>query len=150
MKKTLMTMALGGMLALCMSPALRAQDNSAPPPQDNGQQQQGPGGQGRRMDPDTQLAHMTKQLDLTADQQSQIRPILVDRDQKMQALWQNQSLAREDRRSQMMSIRQDSNAKIEAVLNDQQKQKFEAMQERRGRHGMQGGDNQPQPQSQPQ
>jgi len=149
MKKTLMTMALGGMLALCMNPALRAQDNTAPA-QDNGQQQQqGPPEHGR-MDPDTQLAHMTKQLDLTTDQQSQIRPILVDRDQKMQTLWQNQSLSREDRRSQMMSIRQDSNAKIEAVLNDQQKQKFEAMQERRGRHGMQGGDNQPQPQSQPQ
>ncbi len=149
MKKTLMTMALGGMLALCVGPALLAQDNSAPP-QDNGQQQQ-QGPRGHRMDPDTELAHMTKQLDLTSDQQSQIRPILVDRQLKMQALWQNQSLSQEDRRSQMMSIRQDSNAKIEAVLNDQQKQKFEAMQARRGRHGMQGGNNQPQPQdAQPQ
>jgi periplasmic protein CpxP/Spy len=148
MKKTLMMMALGGMLALCASPVLLAQDNTTP--QQDNSQQQGPGGRGHGMDPDTQLAHMTKQLDLTADQQSQIRPILVDRQQKMQALWQNQSLSQEDRRSQMMGIRQDSNAKIEAVLNDQQKQKFEAMQERRGRHGMQGGDNQPQPQSQPQ
>lgn len=145
MKKTLMTMALGGMLALCMSPALRAQDNT-PPPQDNGQQQQqGPRGHGR-MDPDTELAHMTKQLDLTADQQSQIRPILVDRQQKMQALWQNQSLSQEDRRSQMMHIREDSNAKIEALLTDQQKQQFEAMQQRHGRHGRHGGQDESQPQ----
>lgn len=89
---------------------------------------------------------MTKQLGLSSDQQNQIRPILADRQQKMQALWQNQSLSEEDRRSQMRSLRQDSNAKIEAVLTDAQKQKFEAMQERRGRHGDHRGGDEAQPQ----
>ena len=44
-----------------------------------------------RMDPDRQLEHMTKELDLSADQQSQIKPVLVDRQQKMQAIFQDQS-----------------------------------------------------------
>jgi protein CpxP len=70
----------------------------------------------------------------------------------MQAVFQDQSLSREDRRSKMMAIRQDSEGKITALLTDQQKQKYQAMQERmqerRGGQG-QGGDNAP-PSSQPQ
>jgi len=143
MRRTTITLALAVLLALNAAPAARAQYG------DSGQNS-GQGGQGHqrhRMDPDAQLQRMTQQLALSSDQQNQIRPILVDRQQKMQALWQNQSLSQEDRRSQMMSIRQDSNAKIEAVLSDSQKQKFEAMQERRGRHrGGQGDEGEPQPQ----
>jgi len=150
MRNQLLTIALSGLLACTAVPALYAQDNSTPPPQ---QGQWGGHGHGRgMMDPDRQLEHMTKQLDLTSDQQSQIKPILVDRQQKMQALFQNQSLSREDRHSQMMAIRQDTNSRIEGVLTDQQKQKFEAMQERmQERRGGQapGGDNGP-PSSQPQ
>ena len=67
----------------------------------------------------------------------------------MQAVFQDQSLSREDRRARMQSIRQDSQTKIEAVLNDQQKQKFEAMQQERGRRrGWQGGGQQGAPQPQ--
>ncbi len=122
-----------------------AQDNPPPPAQSQGPEQgQGQWGRGpMRMDPDQQLQHMTWQLDLSADQQSQIKPILVERQQKMQALFQDQSVAREDRRTKMQSIRQDSQSRIEAVLNDQQKQKFEAMQERRRRG--RGGENGPLP-----
>ena len=136
MRKTFLALALGGILACTAAPSLFAQDNT-PPPQNSSQPEQWGH---HRMDPDAQLQRMTKHLGLTPDQQSQIRPILVDREQKTQALWQNQSLSREDRHSQMMSIHQDSNAKIEALLTDDQKQEFEAMQEHRGRHGMQGGD----------
>jgi len=143
MRKLTILLALAGALALGSGPAAHAQ--YADSGQSNGQ-----GGQGHRhgrMDPDAQLQRMTRQLGLSADQQTQIRPILVDRQQKMEAVWQNQSLSQQDRRSQMMSIRQDSNAKIEAVLTDQQKQKFEEMQERHGRHGGQGGgEGEPQPQ----
>ena len=143
MSNKLFNLALSGALLLGATGATLAiaQDNPPPPPD----QAQGPGmgGRGMRMDPDQQLQHMTRQLDLSADQQSQIKPILLDRQQKMQALFQDQSLSREDRRAKMQSIRQDSQSKIEAVLNDQQKQKFEAMQQRRGRG--RGGENGPPP-----
>jgi Spy/CpxP family protein refolding chaperone len=116
--------------------AALAQDNTAPPPQNGNMHEH------RGMNPDMQLKHMTKQLDLSADQQSQIKPILDSRQQQMQTLWQDQSMSREDRRSKMQAIQQDTSSKIEAVLNDTQKQKYESMQARqneRRMHHEQGG-----------
>jgi len=137
MKNKVLTLAFGSLLTLGVTAAAIAQDNTPPPPQDQGQ---GPGPGQRRMDPNRQLERMTRQLNLTEDQQTQIKPILVDRQQKMEALFQDQSLSQEDRRAKMRSIRQDSQTKIEGVLNDEQKQKFEAMQEHMGRRrGGMGG-----------
>jgi hypothetical protein len=153
MRNQLITLAFGSALTLAVSGVAFAQD-SAPQtaPQtapDAGPQ--GQPGQGRmRMDPDRQLQHMSRELSLNSDQQSQIRPLLVDRQQKMEALFQDQSLSAKDRHARMQSIREESRGKIETVLNDQQKQKFDSMQERSGRgRGMQGGSPQgaqPQPQ----
>jgi hypothetical protein len=126
MKHKLFAIALGGMLALGAQAALFAQEQAPT----TGGQQQGQWGHGHRhmMDPDRQLAHLTKTLNLSADQQSQIKPLLVDRQQKMQALWQDQSLSQQDRRSKAQAIREDVRTKLEATLNDQQKQQFEALQ----------------------
>lgn len=145
MQNRLFTLALGGLLAVGTAGVAMAQDNPAPAPE-QGQPGRGP----MRMDPNRQLEHMTRELGLSADQQGQIKPLLADRQQKMEAVFQDQSLSREDRRAKMQSIRQDSQSKIEAVLNDQQKQKFEAMQERmRGRGGPgQGAPNESAPQPQ--
>jgi Spy/CpxP family protein refolding chaperone len=143
MRNKVLAMALGGLIALGAQAALCAQDQTAPPPD----QQQGQG-HGRRgmMNPDRQLEHMTKVLNLSADQQAQIKPILLDRQQKMQALWQDQSAAQQDRRAKMQAIRQDTDSRIEAVLNDQQKQQFESMHRgpRGGGEAPQGGAMQPQ------
>lgn len=128
MKHTLFALALGGIIAVSANAALYAQDNSAQPtPQPSGDQQPGQSHRGHRMSPDRQLAHLSKTLDLSSDQQAQIKPILQDRQQKMQALWQDQSLSRQDRRAKAQAIQQDSQTKLEAALNDQQKQKFEEM-----------------------
>ena len=137
MKTKLIHMALSGLLALGVTAVASAQD-TPPPPSD--QTQAGPpqGGPGMRMDPDQQLAHLTSALSLTTDQQSQIKPLLVDRQQKMQALMQNQSLSQEDRRAQARTISQGTNNSIKAILTDEQKQKFDAMQANM-RHGGPGG-----------
>ena len=125
MRNKLFSLALSGALALGVSGMAVAQDGAPP---------QGQYGRGH-MDPNRQLEHMTKALGLSADQQAQIKPVLADRDQKMQALFGDQSLSREDRHAKMMSIRQDSESKISAVLNDQQKAKYQEMQEHMGRRG---------------
>lgn len=144
MRKTIGTLALTGLLTLSLAAsAAWAQDNAAPP-------QQGQWGHGgpHRMDPDHQLKHLTKELDLTADQQTQIKPILAARDQQAQQIFQDQSMAPQDRHSKMKAIQDDSNAKIEAVLNSTQKQKFEQMQAEMEahRHGQGGGEAAPAPQ----
>ncbi len=147
MRNKLLILAVGGALAFGVS-AL-AQDNAAQPQAQSPDQAQGQPGSGpMRMDPNRQLEHMTRELGLSADQQNQIRPLLVDRQQKMEALFQDQSIARQDRRAKMQSIRQDSQTKIEALLNDQQKQKFAAMQEHMRGRGGQGGPQEGAPQPQ--
>jgi hypothetical protein len=133
MRNKLFALALGGMIAVSANAALYAQDSSAQSTtpqasQSSGDQQPGQYHRGhRRMNPDRQLAHLSKALDLTADQQAQIKPILQDRQQQMKALFQDQTLSRQDKRAKAQAIQQDSRTKLEAALNDQQKQKFEEM-----------------------
>ncbi len=95
------------------------------------------------MDPDQQLTRMTKRYNLSADQQSQIKPILASQQQQMQALHGDSSMSREDRMAKMQSIHSDSNSKIEAILNADQKKQFEQdqqrMQERMQQRGQGGG-----------
>jgi len=142
MQTRLFTVALAGLLALGGTAASLAQDTTPPPPPPDqnqaGPPAQGPGGRGMRMDPDHQLARLTQELNLTSDQQTQIKPLLVERQQKMQALMQDQSVTPEDRRAQMRSISQGTNNSIKALLTEDQKQKFAAMQERM-RRNMPGG-----------
>jgi Spy/CpxP family protein refolding chaperone len=136
-------MALGGLLTIAGTAAALAQDTPPPPPDQSqaGPPADGPRGRGMRIDPDRQLQRLTRELDLTSDQQEKIKPLLVERQQKMQALFQDQSSAREDRRTQARTIMEGTNNSIKAVLNDDQKQKFEAMQERMRRNRPMGGPN---------
>jgi Spy/CpxP family protein refolding chaperone len=141
MQKTLCSLALSGVLAVAGSAAF-AQSDSSPQqpaaPATNAQPMQGH----RGMDPDKQVAELSKRLSLTADQQTQIKPILVARQQQMEALHQDQTASQQDKMAKMKSLRDDSNAKIEAVLTDTQKQKFEKMQakqQERWQQRQQGG-----------
>ena len=150
MQTKLFTLALSGLLTLGVASTAMAQDNP-PPPQDQNQAGPPQGGRGMRMDPNRQLERLTRELSLTTDQQTQIKPLLLERQQKMEALMQNQSLAQEDRRTQMRTIMEGTNNSIKALLNDDQKQKFEAMHQRRMRGGPGGqppdGAGAPQPQN---
>jgi len=141
MHNKLLSLTLGGILALGSVGVALAQDPPPPPPnssQDQNQASPPPdsgGGRGMRMDPNRQLERMTRELNLTSDQQEKIKPLLLDRQQKMQALFQDQSVSQEDRRAQMRTIMEGSNNSIKAILTDDQKQKFEAMQQRMRRNG---------------
>ena len=88
----------------------------------------------RQADPAREARRLGKELNLSQDQVSQLRPILADRNQQMESLRADASLSQQDRRAKFQSIRQDSNTKIEALLNDQQKQQFEQMQQARQNH----------------
>jgi Spy/CpxP family protein refolding chaperone len=142
MKNQLCRIALSGLLAtgltLGSAAAFAQQDNPAP---DASAQQPGAGRMGRQpTTPDEQVARMTKRYDLSADQQTQIKPIIANQQQQMMALRQDSSMSRDDKMAKMKSIRDDSNTKIQAILNDSQKQKFaedqqkmqQRMQERGG------------------
>ena len=141
MQTRFLSLALGGLLALGVTGAAFAQDPPPPPPDQNqaGPPPDGRGGRGMRMDPARQLERLTRELSLTSDQQEKIKPLLLERQQKMQALMQDQSVSQEDRRAQMRSIMEGTNNSIKANLTDDQKQKFETMQQERMRRGGPGG-----------
>ena len=129
--KRISTLVLVGAAALASAFAQQTQappDSQAPPPQAAGQ----PHGHGRT--PDAQLKALTKKLNLSAEQQAQLRPILEDRATQMQAIRNDSNLSRTDRRSKLKDLREESTQKLEAVLTAEQKQTYEAMPQKSKEH----------------
>ena len=120
------TVVFGALLSVG---AVFASAQAAPADQPSNQAQGTQGrARGRRgMDPDKQIKVLTQKLNLTADQAAKITPILQDRAQQMQALRADTTVAPADRRAKAKSITDDGNSKIEAVLNDQQRQQYQQM-----------------------
>lgn len=81
--------------------------------------------------PEQQLKRMSKEFNLTADQQSKIRPILVDQRKKMDSVRDDSSLDRSAMRDKMLQIRKDTNDQIRALLDDKQKAKWDKLQQER-------------------
>jgi protein CpxP len=135
MKNQLCRLAISGFLAtgltLCSAAAFAQQDNATAPTPDASAPQQGGGYGHQPKSPDEQVARMTKRYNLSSDQQAQIKPIIANQQQQMQALRQDSSLSREDKMAKMKSLHEDSSTKIQAVLNDSQKQRFAQDQQRR-------------------
>lgn len=147
MRSKFCTIALTGFLTLGLAgTAAFAQDQTEPataPSTTNTM----PMHKHHRMNSERQLKRMTKKLDLSSEQQTQIKPILDSNDQQMQQLWQDKSMSKADRQQKMMDIHQDTSSKIEAVLNDTQKQKYEAMQAKMKEHRMNHHENGQQPET---
>ena len=95
------------------------------------------------MDPAQQLEGMTKRYNLSADQQNQVKPILVDQQQQMLLLHLDSSLSLDEKKAKMQNIRSDSDKQLAAILNDDQKKQFEqdhqSTQERMQQRGHGGG-----------
>jgi len=138
MRKAICTIALTGLLGLGMTAF--GQDQSTT----SSTQSQAYGHQ-HTMDPNKKLEHLTKTLNLTPDQQAQIKPILQDQQQRMMQIHNDTSLSQDDRMAKKKSLKQDTRGRIEAVLNPDQKQKYEAMKQKK-QQGAEGT----QPSSQPQ
>ena len=123
------SVALGSLLAVGLSGnALLAQDQSAPPATSVQAPAQRPA---HVPNPRHQAKRMAKALGLTPDQVSKIEPILADRDQQVQGVRSDTTLALSDRKAKMHGIRQESDSRIEAILTDTQKQQYEQIKQSR-------------------
>jgi periplasmic protein CpxP/Spy len=123
MKKQIFSLALSTLFGLGIAMAApQSQDQSAPPQNNQSTER-------HRPDPQHQLQTLTKRLNLTADQQKQILPILTDRQQQMESIRSDSSLSQKDRFAKIRSVREDSDSKIKAVLTDDQKQTYDKMQQ---------------------
>jgi Spy/CpxP family protein refolding chaperone len=125
MKKQIFSAALSAFFGLGVLAA-------SPQPQDQSNTEQHKESAHRReADPQRQVNRLAKRLNLTEDQKNQILPILTDRQQQMKSIHEDSSLSPQDRRAKMRTVWEDSDAKIKAVLNDDQKQKYDQMQQQR-------------------
>ncbi|HEX3967454.1 MAG TPA: Spy/CpxP family protein refolding chaperone [Edaphobacter sp.] len=121
-----------GTTAMSALPAM-AQDPSAPPPPpppgQAGPRHGGPGGMRGN-----QVEFLTKKLNLTPDQVTQVKAIDEDSWKQMKALREDTSVAQQDRRAKMMDIHKASQDKIRGLLTPDQQAKFDTLQtEMRGR-----------------
>ncbi|HWT05032.1 MAG TPA: hypothetical protein VN224_04700 [Xanthomonadales bacterium] len=94
---------------------------------------------------DEKLAQLTKDLQLTPEQQRQVRPLLLEHHDKIQAvLDKNPTASRLELGPQIHAISDETHRKIHALLTDRQKDLEKAMVQR----GSNGGNNRRPPPSQ--
>jgi Spy/CpxP family protein refolding chaperone len=128
------------LLALCSYAAFAQQDAPPPGPPPDGPDGPPPSKSDRMPGPDRELHMLTRQLSLTADQQTGVKTLLDQQQEQMKALrakFKNDSPEdvtpdqRQARRAQAEQIRDETDTKISALLDDTQKAKFSKLIERR-------------------
>ena len=129
MKKTIATIIFSSLFGMGAAMAVpQAQEQPTTPPAAQQQSDQS-APQHQAPDPSRQVQMLAKKLNLTQDQQNQLLPILTERQQQMQAIRNDASLSHKDRHAKMVALHQDSDSKIRAILNDNQKQAYDQLQQ---------------------
>jgi hypothetical protein len=115
------------MFMLGMAGSAVAQDNGAQQPSARQQLQQ----MHAPRSFDQELDHLTKDLELTPQQQQQVRPLLEEHHNRIQALLdKNPNASRQELGPQIHAISEKTHREIHALLTDHQKQLEKAMQQR--------------------
>jgi hypothetical protein len=124
MRNRPLTLTYTLMLALTLSAPALAQDNGTPPPSAREQLQHIHTPQSI----DQELARLTKDLELTPAQQQQVRPLLVEHHDKIQALLdKNPTSTRQQLFPQIHAISDQTHHEIHALLTDHQRELEKAM-----------------------
>src|SRR6267378_5312361 len=126
------TLAYGAVLMLGIASPAITQDNGAQQPSAREQLQHIHTPQSI----DEKLAQLTKDLELTPEQQKQVRPLLQEHHDRIQALLdKNPKASRQELAPQIHAISDDTHHKIHALLTDHQKELEKAMQQHEHNRG---------------
>ena len=126
MRNQSFTFAYGAMLVVGMAGLGATQDSGAqqPPAREQLQRVHTP------QSIDQKLASLTKDLELTPAQQHQVRPLLQEHHDRIQALLdENPKATRQELGPQIHAISDDTHHKIHALLTSHQKELEKAMQQ---------------------
>ncbi|MGA8501209.1 MAG: hypothetical protein WB683_06645 [Candidatus Sulfotelmatobacter sp.] len=135
LKQSLLILAAAGLISIA-APFAGAQDSNSqqsPPMQENGGRHHGP------PDPAKRTAELTKQLNLTSDQQPKVLDALQSEHSQMESLHQDSSLSQQDRHTRMMEIRKTTDDQIRGLLDPTQQKKWDEMQAKHGQWGNRHG-----------
>ena len=123
-------LGMGVVLVLGMAGAGRAQENGVQEPSARQQLEH----IHRSQSIDQELSRLTKDLELTPGQQQQVRPLLLEHHDKIQALLdKNPKASRQQLGPQIHAISDETHGKIHALLTDHQKELEKTMQQREHR-----------------
>ena len=84
---------------------------------------------------DEQLQKLTKALTLTDDQQTKIKPVLESQRTQMEAIRNDTSGNRRESFAKMRDVHEKTVTQVKAVLNDDQKKKYDEIQEQMKQEG---------------
>ncbi len=90
------------------------------------------GRMGKEKSVDDRVRHLTKELNLTEDQQTKIKSILEDEHKQLSSLKQDSSLSQEDRHTKFEETKKNTSKQIRAILNEDQQKKYDELQSKRG------------------
>lgn len=111
--------------SLVLSSLLLAVTGTALSPVVYGQDDAGSSAQAApQITPEAVVNRLATKLNLTDDQKTQITPIIADRQQKLQELRSDTSMRKMQKMRKAKGIFEDSDKKINAILNDQQRQQY--------------------------
>lgn len=126
-------------LLLIVSVSCNQGSNSGSNFSNDGGRGMGPGNFDQGAFIDRQMDQMNESLELSSDQEKQIRDILTQGSEDMQAIREEMRDSGGDfegMREKMQEMRAEQDSKIKAILSDEQWEKYEAMQEEmRARRG---------------
>lgn len=99
--------------------------------------------------PEEMGARMAQKLNLSAQQQEQIKPLMQKQREEAKAIWQDNSLTQDQKKQKMQALRHETQAQMNTILKPEQQQQMQQMREnfRQHRHGHAPSENaQPAPQ----
>lgn len=149
LRRSLVVLTLAGFV-YAVTPLALAQygsnDQQSAPAGQPAEHEHGPGH--HHLDPAKRTEMLTKQLNLTSDQQAKVQDILKSEQAQMEKLHADSSVSQGDRRSKMMDLHKASNDQIRELLDANQQKKWDAMQakheqEMQGHHHGQAPGNAP-------
>ena len=101
--------------------------NAKSPKVEKEQPKRGPGDM--REGIDKRMEHLTKELNLTKEQQEKIRPIIENEMKEMRTVREDSSLTPEQKREKTKAIHQTTKEAINKILTPEQQKKYAEMQE---------------------
>jgi Spy/CpxP family protein refolding chaperone len=91
------------------------------------------GEHGKKMSVDEKISWMSKELNLTADQQAKLKPILEDQQKQIETVWQDTSLTDEAKMAKKSEIKSSTSAQINALLTTEQQAKYATLQQQQAK-----------------
>ena len=114
--------------AISSQQAFGKDDPNAQSPKVEKEQPKGPGDMRERIE--KRMEHLTKELNLTKEQQEKIRPIIEKEMKDLREVRQDTSLTPEQKMEKVKAIHQGTQAELNKILTPEQQKKYAEMQEK--------------------